>query len=35
MHGDYNEDHGMTTAIFSEMTVSKSLINMKVKLLFL
>lgn len=33
MHGDYNEDHGMTTAIDSEMTVSKSIINRKLKLL--
>lgn len=33
MHGDYNEDHGMTTAIDSEMTVSKSIINRKLELL--
>jgi len=35
VHGDYNEDHGMITAILSEMTVSKYFINMKVKLLCL
>lgn len=29
MHGDYSEDHGMTTAIFSKITVSISFINVK------
>lgn len=35
MHGDYNEDHGMITAIFREMTVVVSFINMEMKLLSL
>uniref|UniRef100_A0A8C0UTG6 Aspartyl beta-hydroxylase/Triadin domain-containing protein n=1 Tax=Cyanistes caeruleus TaxID=156563 RepID=A0A8C0UTG6_CYACU len=33
VHEDYSEDQGMTTAIFSEITVSKSFVNMQVELL--
>lgn len=33
MHEDYSEDQGMTAAIFSEITGSKSFVNMQVELL--
>lgn len=33
MHEEYSEDQGMITAIFNEITVSKSFINIKVELL--